>query len=135
LFVFHGRENSGERVFREAFERLKRGNPEVLPQGAPLTQSNVAREARRNPCALAKHKYPALIEEIQDWIRNNVRNDSSPAKVRSTIRERDRDLELLTIQRDLALSMLVQADSRILQLTRQLEGMKMGGNANGLVAA
>jgi hypothetical protein len=133
--VFHGREGGGEKVFREAFERLKRGRPEVLPQGAPLTQSNVAREARRNPCALAKHKYPALIEEIQNWIRSTAKSDSPPSKAQASLQERNRDLELLTIQRDLALSMLVQADSRILQLTRQLEGLKAGAAAGSPAAS
>lgn len=121
--MFHNKDAGGERIFREAFERLKSGKCEVLPEGAPLTQSNVAREARRNPCALAKHRYPELINEIQRWVEEYAKDEQRP-KAQATLKARKRNLELITIQRDLALSMLAEADARMLQLTRELERLR-----------
>ena len=131
--MFHSKDPGGERIFREAFERLKAGKPEILPPGAPLTQSNVAREARRNPCALAKHRYPHLISEIQHWIKR-LANDDQLSKAQATLNARRRDLELIKIQRDLALSMLVDSDARMLQLTRELEHLRAMSGANGAPA-
>jgi hypothetical protein len=121
--VFYSRSSSGERVYREAFERLKDGRPEVLPLGTPVTQSNVAREAGRNPCALAKNRYPELILEIKQWIEG-VADDAQLSKAQATLNARRRNLDLVTIQRDLALSMLVDADARMLQLVRELDRLR-----------
>ena len=60
-----------EKLFRDAFDRLKRDKPKVLPQGTSVTQNNVAREAGRDPSALRKDRYPRLIREVQKWIEDN----------------------------------------------------------------
>ena len=68
-----------EQHFREAFERLKKNKPEVLPAGTPVTQNNVAREAGRDPSALKKDRYPLLVLEIQAHITTE-REQTSTAK-------------------------------------------------------
>jgi hypothetical protein len=111
-----------EQAFRDAFERLKRGKPEVLPKGTPVSQNNVAREARRDPSALKKDRYPSLIREIQLWVDEHP--SASPPSPRQAIlgtRRRNRSLnekiETLKIERDRAMSLLVEADAKILELT------------------
>lgn len=59
---------SAEELFREAFERLKRNKPIILPKGTPLSQNNVAKEAGRDPSALKKNRYPLLVLEIQEFL-------------------------------------------------------------------
>jgi hypothetical protein len=121
--VFLRNDGFAEQIFREAFERLKNNNPEVLSKDAPVTQANVAREARRNPCSLLKSRYPALVRDIQRWIEG-AGEASAPAPQKSTDMSGRRNLELVTIQRDLALSMLAEADARALQLTRELDRLQ-----------
>lgn len=58
---------TAEQSFRESFERLKKNKPNILPEGAFVTQNNVAREAGRDPSALKKDRYPLLILEIQAY--------------------------------------------------------------------
>ncbi|ANC01147.1 hypothetical protein AB688_03025 [Pseudomonas putida] len=111
-----------EKAFREAFGRLKLGKPERLPEGAPVTQNNVAREAGNDPSALKKSRYPALILEIQHWI-NEHNLESAPSTRQSTLAHRRKNRSLkqtirdLKLQRDNAASLLVEADAKILELT------------------
>jgi len=58
---------TAEQSFRESFERLKKNKPDILPEGALVTQNNIAREAGRDPSALKKDRYPLLILEIQAY--------------------------------------------------------------------
>lgn len=111
-----------ETEFREAFERLKRNKPERLPKGTPVSQNNVAKEAGCDPSALRKSRYPSLIAEIQRWVEEYA--PDKPQSRRQTIlaqRERNRSLrgklDALKIQRDHALSLLVEADAKIFELT------------------
>lgn len=67
---------SAEDIFREAFERLKRNKPVLLPKGTPLSQNNVAKEAGRDPSALKKSRYPLLVLEIQEFIELTVSKDT-----------------------------------------------------------
>lgn len=113
-----------ETAFREAFERLKHGKPNLLPKDARVTQNNVAREAGLDPSALKKARFPTLIEEIQRWITEH--GDQETRSPRSSIyaqRNRNRTLreqiEALKSQRDNALALLVDADARILALTKE----------------
>ncbi len=59
---------SAETLFREAFERLKSNQPEVLHTNTPVSQNSVAKEARRDPSALKKSRFPSLILEIQEYV-------------------------------------------------------------------
>lgn len=82
-----------EQGFRQAFERLKLGRTMVLQPGARVSQNNVAKEAGRDPSALKKDRYPALVREIQQWIQDDVaRSDPSPRQVRLADRSRNRQL-------------------------------------------
>lgn len=118
-----------ERQFRDAFERLKQSAPMRLPKGALVTQNNVAREAGKDPSALKKDRFPALIREIQRWISAQPkRNTQSVRQVLRSSRERMQELkeriEQLRSERDTALSMLVSADSKIVELTMELLRLK-----------
>ncbi|MQT61082.1 hypothetical protein GHO41_27495 [Pseudomonas sp. FSL R10-0399] len=59
--------SKAEQGFREAFERLKKDQPIRVPQGTPLSQNLVAKEAGNDPSALKKSRFPDLVAEIQHW--------------------------------------------------------------------
>lgn len=110
-----------ESAFREAFDRLKRGKPDILPKGTPVSQNNVAKEAGCDPSALRKSRFPSLIAEIQRWIAEHA--PDAPQSLRQTMlaqRGRNRSLrekiEALKIERDHAFSLLVEADAKIIDL-------------------
>jgi len=113
-----------ESAFREAFDRLKRGKPDRLPKGTTVSQNNVAKEAGCDPSALRKARYPSLIAEIQRWIEEHAPDTpSSPRQTMLAQRSRNRSLreriEALKSERDHALSLLVEADAKILDLTME----------------
>jgi len=109
--------------FREAFKRLKAGDPIVLPKGTPVSQNNVAKEAGTDPSALRKSRYPALIREIQAWLEINKSQDELKQERVKRQKEARRDsatvIEDLTKQRDEAQSALVSAHMRILELLEE----------------
>ena len=111
-----------ETAFRDAFERLKQGKPNVLPKGTRVTQNNVAREAGLDPSALKKARFPTLIAEIQTWVEQAGENKASSLS-QSIYAQKNRNrtlreqLEALKRQRDNALALLVDADARIFSLT------------------
>ena len=111
-----------ETAFRNAFDRLKCGKPNLLPKGTPVSQNNVSREAGCDSSALKKSRFPGLVEEIQRWVEE--RGGAVPATARQSVltqRRKNRGLrqriEALEQQRDKALGFLAEADSRILELT------------------
>ena len=111
-----------EQAFWDAFERLKKGKPRLLPKGTKVTQNNVAREAGVDPSALRKSRFPNLVAAIQQWIEENPAHPTrSPRQValagRAARRELGSKIELLKIQRDDALATLVEAEARIVELT------------------
>lgn len=108
-----------ESDFRESFERLKANKPVQLPLNSRVTQNNVAREAGRDPSALRKSRYPTLIRDIQAWNNTNLPNSQiSKYQIRNNIRQKNRPLKEiikeLKLQRDLAVSKLIEADAKIL---------------------
>lgn len=114
-----------ESAFREAFERLKCGSPERLPLGVPVSQNNVAKEAGCDPSALRKTRYPGLIREIQQWIQEH--ESTAPPSPRQSIlakRKQNRSLKETIVelknQRDHAISLLLEADAKILDLTGEI---------------
>jgi len=117
-----------EKAFREAFERLKLGKPERLPKGVLISQNNVAKEAGCVPSALRKARFPSLIAEIQRWIEEHA-PDASPSPRQKVLAQRRRNrslkerIEELKAERDHALSLLVEADRKILELV--LENSKL----------
>lgn len=115
--------NDAERDFRAAFERLKNGHPLILPAGAVVNQRNVAKEAGRDPSALRKARYPALINEIQQWGRpltEPIRSMSRGGE-RSEIDRLRARVDALTSERDAALSRLLEADATIIELLQHIE--------------
>lgn len=129
-----------EKAFRDAFERLKLGKPDLLTKGTPVSQNNVAKEAGCDPSALKKSRYPSLIAEIQRWIEEHGENKpSSPRqtvlKQRSANRSLREKIDALKSQRDHALTLLGEADARILDLTMEnarLQALRPVSNVTAL---
>ncbi|WP_439684242.1 hypothetical protein [Cupriavidus oxalaticus] len=119
-----------ENEFREAFFRLINGATQIVPPGTPISQNNVAREAGRDPSALKKSRHPRLVNDIQQWIRSNSPEKSTPSH-KNTVTQRQKTRTLrqqisdLMLQRDHAFSLLVEADAIILELTA--ENMRLKG--------
>ena len=89
-----------------------------------MSQNNVARETGRDSSALRKSRYPGLIAEIQQWIEANATDKpKSPRQILLAQSRRNRSLrdkiEALKIQRDHALSLLTEADAKILELNME----------------
>ena len=61
--------SNAETVLREAFERLKTNNPINVPKNTRVSQNNVAKEAGKHPTALKKDRFPMLVLEIQDYLK------------------------------------------------------------------
>ena len=72
-----------ETAFREAFIRIKKGETHLLPKNTKISQNNIAREAGCDPSALKKSRFPRLVAEIQQWIK-----ESKPQIGRASCRER-----------------------------------------------
>lgn len=116
--------------FREAFERLKIGKTDILPKGTPLSQNNVAKETGVDPSALRRTRFPELVAEIQAWIEEHKEDhrQKTPRQMMLGQRSRNRDLneqiKALKEQRDNALSILVDAQRSIVELTLENERLK-----------
>ncbi|QDS25194.1 hypothetical protein FPQ37_02450 [Burkholderia contaminans] len=114
---------SAEQRFLLAFERLKAGNPRVLPRGTPVSQNNVAREAGTDPTALRRTRYPALIREIQAWVEINGLERAIKKQRQERRRSAKSDLSTrvkeLENQRDKAQSQLNSAGRMVLELRQE----------------
>lgn len=120
---------SAEDAFRRAFKRLKQSCPERLPEGTPVSQNNVAKEAGCDPSALRKARYPRLISEIQRWVRDHppqgaVSQRQSILAKRSNNRDLKARIEEIKTQRDRVTSLLVEADTKIVELTLEVADLK-----------
>lgn len=119
-----------EKQFREAFDRLRRGKPNLVPKGTKVTQNNVAREAGLVPSALRRSRFPVLVAEIQQWIdaNPNAAGAVSPRQMALARRSHNRGLRIqlgaLRVQRDDALSKLVEAEAAILDLVVENERLR-----------
>jgi hypothetical protein len=122
--------SKAELKFREAFERLKQGKPDILPKGTPLSQNNVAKEAGVDPSALRRARFPELVSEIQEWIETHKDEKSikTPRQMMLAQRSKNRDLkekyQSLEEQRDKALSQLLDAQARIPELTLENQSLR-----------
>lgn len=114
--------SKAELKFREAFERLKAGKPDILAKGTPVSQNNVAKEAGVDPSALRRTRFPALVADIQAWIEAHKDEvaQKSPRQMMLAQRSRNRGLQAknkaLEEQRDKALGQLLDAQARIMEL-------------------
>lgn len=122
--------SKAELKFRDAFERLKLGKPDIVPKGTQLSQNNVAKEAGVDPSALRRTRFPELVSEIQDWIEAHKadQNQKSPRQMMLGQRSRNRDIKEknkdLDVQRDKALGQLLDAQSRIVELTLENQRLR-----------
>lgn len=113
-----------EQAFRDAFARLKANQPVRLAKGTVLSQNNVAKEAGCDPSALKKARYPALIAEIQCWLHDHPAvPGTSQAKTIASQRNKNSGqkarIDEVVAQRDHAMSLLVEADAKILELVQE----------------
>jgi len=116
----HVTETAEER-FRAAFERLKINAPIVLPNGTPVSQNNVAKEANTDPTALRKSRYPTLIRDIQSWV-GKAALEQTKAKKRQVRQNKNKEsmierIETLTRQRDKAQSEALSLHRLMLELS------------------
>ncbi|MGZ4954155.1 MAG: hypothetical protein ACXV8Q_03500 [Methylobacter sp.] len=133
---------SAETAFREAFERLKHGKPEVLPNGARVSQNNVAKEAGVDPSALRKSRFPSLIAEIQLYLSEH-KEDAAPSPRqrmlahRSCNRNLRKRIDEIAIQRDHLASLLNEANAKIIfqaQKIAELEAKLPSPNITPILA-
>ncbi|MBE0471022.1 MAG: hypothetical protein IBX55_16125 [Methyloprofundus sp.] len=85
--------SKAETLFREAFERLKTNTPINLPKGTKVSQNNVAKEAGKHPTALKKDRFPLLVLEIQDYLKqqeidSDIINKKKQLRKQRTLEER-----------------------------------------------
>ena len=117
-------EITAEERFRQAFERLKSNRPETLEVGTPVSQNNVAKEAKCVASALRKSRFPSLIREIQAYIE--IHNQIRPSQRQELLKKRAKRAELkkrlavVTMERDVAQSQLLSAQRRVMELAAQL---------------
>lgn len=116
--------------FREAFSRLKRNEPIILPIGSKVSQNAVAKEAGVIPSALRASRFPDLCNEIALWIEEH-KNDSIQMTTRQKIlsdrkkRLSDKEkIQEMKKQRDHALSKLLSAEKHILELTMEVRRLR-----------
>lgn len=121
-------QKSAEQRFRNAFERLKLGVPQVLPKGTSVSQNNVAKEAGCDPSALRKARFPLLVLEIQEWVASHKIDPSSERQRLLKRRRKNRNtreiIADLKKQRDIAAGLLADANLRIVELTDKLADMQ-----------
>ncbi|BBU43325.1 MULTISPECIES: hypothetical protein [Pseudomonas] len=119
---------TAEERFREAFNRLKLGRPNVLKPSALVSQNNVAKEAGCDPSALRKSRYPSLVREIQAYVDIQTNQAISKRKLaekkRNIISRLKSKIEALTLQRDHAHCQLVTAQELIIELSDELTNLK-----------
>ena len=119
--------SKAELQFYEAIIRLKNNKPNILPKGTKVSQNNVAKEAGVDPSALRKSRYPNLISEIQEWMDQNPQNANVSKKKNEKSRSIDKistlnnRIDVLTQERDDAVSKLLEAQLTIIELSLQLE--------------
>lgn len=121
--------SKAEQELRIAFDRLKADAPKLLPKGTRVTQNNVAREAGKDPSAFKKARYPTLIAEIQEHIASSAK--APTASRADVVRERwkrNRDLKEqlqdAVLERDHAMSLLVGADCKIIELYQRISDLE-----------
>ncbi|EOJ8646151.1 hypothetical protein J0671_19920 [Vibrio sp. Vb0592] len=111
-------------LFTEAFERLKNNTPINLPEGTPVTQNNVAREAGRDPSALRAERYPDLLLKIQLYISNKKEQGKKSSQNRA--RKIEKRLSDCKRQRDKLLSIYHSQQTLIEELYDKIQMLEEG---------
>lgn len=112
--------NHAEARFREAFNRLKAGTPQVLKEGARPTQNNVAREAGKHPSALRKERCPELVAEIQSFEEANSSAGSEAVDQTGETERLKETIELLKVKQQLEASRVLSLLLEVNQLRKAL---------------
>lgn len=125
--------------YRDAFERLKRDRPELLPKGTPVTQNNVAKEAGSDPSALKKSRFPILIEEIKNYVEQHAESrPPSSNKLNLLARKKSRAMrdriEQVAKQRDHLASLLSEADAKIIELYDRIAELEQQLPASNIIS-
>lgn len=109
------RPKSVESEMRAAFERLKNDEPINLVRGAPVTLSNVAKEANMKPAGLRKDRYPILHREIEAYAE--IVAASSNKKKNKKARESDsKRIKRLTIENEKLINIVTSLTAIVDQL-------------------
>jgi len=120
---------NAEQRFLDAFERLKLGVPQVLPKGTHVSQNNVAKEARCDPSALRKSRFPLLVIAIQEWIEDH-KGEQQPSARQRVLKQRRKNRDTketiadLKKQRDKSAGLLADADLRIVELSEKVADLQ-----------
>lgn len=120
--------SKAETLFREAFERLKTNTPINIPKGTKVSQNNVAKEAGKHPTALKKDRFPILVLEIQDYLKqqeidSDIINKKKKLRKQRTLEERLADCKK---QRD-KLASICEAQAQLIDdLRDQLSDYENG---------
>ena len=125
--------------YRDAFERLKLNRPQLLPQGTPVTQNNVAKEAGSDPSALKKSRFPSLIAEIKTYVEQHAEErPPSLNQVNLLARQKSRALrdriEEVARQRDQLASLLSEADTKIIELYDRIAELERQLPASNIIS-
>jgi hypothetical protein len=120
--------NKAEIAFREAFERLKGGHPINMPKGTVVSQNNVAKEAGKHPTALKKDRFPILVLQIQEYIKQNENDSELRDKKQKLRKQRTTELRLQDCkkQRDKLASICDAQAQLINDLMGEIETLKSG---------
>lgn len=119
-----------EAKFREAFERLKTGKTELVPTGTKMSQNAVAKEAGVIPSALRPSRFLDLCHEIAEWIVEHKDDPTQKSGRQKNLAERNtrravrEQLQAMKVQRDLAFSKLLSAETHILELTIEVRRLR-----------
>jgi hypothetical protein len=120
--------SKAETLFREAFERLKVNNPINVEIGTKVSQNNIAKEAGKHPTALKKDRFPILVFEIQDYLKqqdidSNVINKKKRLRKKRSIEERLSD----SIKERDKLASICEAQNNVIeQLIGEISDLKNG---------
>ncbi len=121
--------STAEQRFRAAFERLKDGKPELLPEGTPVSQNNVAKEAGCDTSAFKKARFPSLIAEVQQYVESH-KGKAPESKRQRILKQRRKNRETsetiadLKLQHNEAVGLLADANLQIVELTEELADVR-----------
>ncbi len=108
--------SKAESLFRAAYERLKANDPNNLPKGTPVTQNNVAKEAGKHPTGLKKDRYPALVREIQDYLKQQEIDSSIIDKKKKLRKQRTTEERLAACQKQRSkLAAICEAQAQLIE--------------------
>ena len=104
-----------EQQYREAWERLKAGKPQLVNKNVPINQvDSVALEAGKKKGSLRKSKYPKLCEEIMEYEVNETE-----------IQQCARLKEQYRVERDENHTLWTGSLARELMMKKRLEELEM----------